>query len=155
MLLTNHVLTGIYLGLVIDEPAVLLPVAVASHLAMDVTPHFGPPPAGHRSADFHDRFFLVIGSMDFLASLVVTASFCVARPDRAGHVLLGAFGAALPDLTYIPVIVLGERAYRIIPGLRRLIKGFLAPIQWYEKPPGLATEFVWAGMMLWAHGLIS
>lgn len=154
MLLTNHVLTGIYLGLVIDEPAVLLPVAVASHLIMDVTPHLGPPPAGHQSADFQDRFFLVIGSVDFLASLVVTASFCAARPERAGHVLLGAFGAALPDLTYIPVIVFGERAYQVIPGLRRLIKGFLAPIQTYERPPGLVTEFVWAGLMLRALGLV-
>lgn len=154
MLLTNHVLTGIFLGLAIDEEAVLLPTAVASHLAMDMVPHFGFPKDAEDHG-FRSRSFLFIGGLDFLASAVVLGAFCIALPQRSGHIILGAFGAALPDLTYIPEIVFGKRIYRLFPWLKRLIYGFLGPIQRYESPLGTVVDGVWALLMLHVLGLIA
>lgn len=144
MFLTNHTLTGVLLGLSIDDLVVLAPVSVASHLALDAVPHFG-----HSSmkAGLRAKSFIVLGSFDFAASVIVTAAACFAMPQRTGHILVGVIGADLPDFTYIPIIVFGEKLVYRIPGYRAMI-GFLARIQWYEHPPGLISEFVWAALML-------
>ena len=77
----------------------------------------------------------------------MTAAACVAQPQRAGHILIGVIGAALPDLTYIPVIIFGYKLVYKLPGYRAMLD-FFARIQWYEHPPGLISEFVWAALML-------
>src|SRR6266567_2067038 len=102
MLLTNHTLTGVILGLSIDNPVILAPTAVASHLALDMTPHFGHPAF---SGGFQKTPFLMLGSVDFLLSIGVTISACLIWPGRAGHIIIGVVGADLPDFTYIPVII--------------------------------------------------
>jgi hypothetical protein len=147
MLLTNHVMTGTLLGLTIDNPVVLAPTAVASHLALDMTPHFGLGGPKPDTPNFRSRAFIVLGAMDFLASMVVVTAACVIWPHRVVNILVGAIGAALPDLTYIPVLVFGDLIYKI-PFYRPMIR-FLARIQWYERPPGLITEILWATLMLW------
>lgn len=149
MLLTNHTLTGVALGLVIDQPLIGLPVGVASHLVQDSVPHVGPG----RPIGFRHPFMLVAGSLDFTASLVLTAAAVWARPDRAAPILAAVLGATLPDLTYIPPIVFGrERIERWFGWYRPMLK-FLADLQWYERPFGLATEVLWASGVLWLlHG---
>lgn len=152
MLLTNHVLTGTLLGLVIDNPALLAPTAVASHLVLDMTPHYGPSaapraPFAKRDPNFRDGLFLVTGSIDFALSVAVVIGACLIWPARTLNIIVGAIGAALPDLTYIPIIVFGQKLIYKIPGYQAMIV-FLARIQWYEKPLGLITEAVWATLML-------
>jgi hypothetical protein len=149
MLLTNHTLTGVFLGLTIDEPALLFPIAVASHLAQDVVPHVGPPVT--TAGWFRDPFFIVVGSLDFAASVAVTAAACWGRPDRAGHIIIGVIGADLPDLSYVPIVVFGRGRYAKFPWYEKMVQ-FLSDIQHYEKPPGLITEILWAALMLWALG---
>jgi hypothetical protein len=148
MLLTNHTLTGVLLGLTIDNPAVLAPTAVASHLVLDMTPHFGLGRPKPKDPEFRSRFFIILGACDFTCSITVTVGACLLWPQRAGHIVIGAVGAALPDLTYIPVVVFGDRIYRWFHWYRTMIR-FLARIQWYERPPGIITEVVWCGLMLW------
>jgi hypothetical protein len=147
MLLTNHTLTGVALGLSIDNPAVLLPTAVASHLALDAVPHFGwPAPAGQ---DFtKTRKFILVGGFDFALSGIITLAACLIYPTRILNILVGVFGADLPDLTYIPIILFGRaRVYRWLPFYKPMSK-FLADIQWFEKPIGFITEVIWAVLML-------
>ncbi len=148
MLLTNHVLTGIVLGLTIDNPVLLAPTAVASHLVLDMTPHFGLPGTKPDHPNFRTRSFIVLGALDFTASIIVVAAACIIWPQRALNILVGTVGAALPDLTYIPLVVFGKLVYKLMPWYRTMIS-FLARIQWYEKPPGLITEVVWASLMLY------
>lgn len=147
MLLTNHTLTGIVLGLTIDNPVALGPAAVASHLLLDMTPHFWFRKTPH-DRGFREPKFLVFGTLDFIVSLTLVAAICILRPDRTINIIIGAVGAALPDLTYIPIIVFGQRLIYKIPGYRTMI-AFLSHIQWYEKPLGLITEVIWASLMLW------
>ena len=144
MLLTNHTLTGVLLGLTIDDFAVLTPVSVASHLALDVVPHFG-----HDSMRANPRAkpFIVLGAFDFAASSIVTAAACLAVPNRSAQILVGVIGADLLDLTYIPIIIFGQKLIYKIPGYRGMID-FLWRIQWFEEPIGLITEYLWAALML-------
>jgi hypothetical protein len=144
MLLTNHTLTGVLLGLTIDDLAILAPVGVASHLALDMVPHFGHP---SMKSTLRAKSFIVLGSFDFTVSCLVTVAACLAMPQRAGHILVGVIGADLPDLTYIPIIVFGQKLIYRIPGYRAMID-FLGGIQWFERPIGLITEYLWAALML-------
>jgi len=150
MFLVNHTLTGIALGLTIDDPLLLAPASVASHLALDVVPHFGIAEA--KNANFHVKSFIIVGSIDFAVSIAVTIGACLLWPQRALNLLIGIAGACLPDLTYIPAIAFGKKGklwlYKHVPGYEAMIR-FFGRIQWYEKTPGLITEGLWLGLMLW------
>jgi hypothetical protein len=146
-LLTNHTLTGVVLGLSIDNPWVLAPTAVASHLVMDAIPHFGHP-AVAGSGDKRQRGFVILGSIDFTLSIAITVAACIIWPSRILNILVGVFGADLPDFTYIPIIMFGrDRIFRLFPFYAPLQR-FLGWIQWYEKPPGAITEILIALIML-------
>src|SRR6185312_15169785 len=41
----NHALTGSLIGLIIGEPAIAVPAAVASHFILDAIPHYDEVPA--------------------------------------------------------------------------------------------------------------
>jgi hypothetical protein len=138
MFLTNHTLTGVFLGLKIKRMSVLVPVALASHLAMDMLPHFG---VGSRT------LFLIIGSADFTISIAIAIAAWFIWPDRRGRIMAGILGADFFDLTYIPAIVFGSALVgRWLPFYAPL-ESFLAVIQWSQTIPGLITEVVWAAAM--------
>ena len=95
MLVTNHVLAGAAIGALTRRPAVALAVGVASHLAMDVIPHWGLP---HLSGPAYDKRFLHVARRDGLTGLAAMgAAFALARGRRL-PVLAGMVGAALLDL---------------------------------------------------------
>jgi hypothetical protein len=138
MFLTNHTLTGVLLGLTVDNPVLLAPTAVASHLVLDMTPHYGP--SGDHSLG--SRFFYIAGTIDFALSVAVTVGACLLWPQRAVNIIIGVVGADLPDLTYLPIAAFGVARVNRIPGYKAML-AFLARIQWYEKPPGIISELVW------------
>jgi hypothetical protein len=147
MLLTNHVLTGTLLGVTIDNPVLLAPAGIASHIGMDLLPHFGYPPAKRQ---FFHPFFLVWAVLDFSASIVIVSAACFAWPQRTTLILIGTLAAALPDLVYVPITLTKNRVYRV-PGYRRMVD-WLQDIQRIEKPWGLVVEVAWAGLMLYFLG---
>jgi hypothetical protein len=138
MLLTNHALTGAYLGLSIDNPALLLPTVIASHFALDSLPHFGAP--GH---DLKHGAGFVLGCLDFASATAVTIGVCLTYPERIPHILTGVLGAVLPDLFYIPDILFGVR----LDG--PYIKRFHGWIQWGERDWGTWIEAAWAMGMIY------
>lgn len=150
MLLTNHTLTGILLGLTIDNPAELALAGVASHLVQDALPHFG----NGEHMDPGVPLFFVIGSIDFAGATLVTIAACLAWPQRTLNIIIGVVSAGAPDFIWIPEAFLGRRwMERYIPGYPP-IRRFLGAskeggIQWYQEPPGLITEAIWAVLALW------
>jgi hypothetical protein len=95
MLVTNHVLAGAAIGALTRRPAVALALGVASHLAMDVIPHWGLP---HLVGRDRDEQFLHVARRDGLTGLAAMgAAFALARGRRL-PVLAGMVGAALLDL---------------------------------------------------------
>ena len=150
MLLTNHTLTGLALGMAFDQPAALIPMGIVAHLGQDSLPHFG---AG-RPTPLNDPFVYVAGSIDFIASIALTAAAVWARPDRAVPLLCGVLGSTLPDLVFIPPIAFGQkRVEQWLPWYKPMLQ-FLGDIQWYERPLGFLVDIAWAiglGWLLHAH----
>ncbi len=149
MLLTNHALTGILLGLTIDNPVELAAAGVASHLVQDALPHFG----NGADMDPGTPLFMAIGSIDFAGATIVTIAACIAWPQRTANIVIGAVSAGAPDFIWIPEAFFSRRTMeRYVPGYRPL-RSFLGSskeggIQWYQEPPGLITEVVWAALLL-------
>lgn len=89
MFVTNHVLAGASIGLVLRRrPVAAFTAGVASHLAMDAVPHFDCRPAT----------FLTVARRDGVLGLAVIAAVAAASDRPVAPVLAGMAGAALLDL---------------------------------------------------------
>lgn len=91
MLITNHVLSGAFIGAATDNPAAALPLGVASHFALDALPHWGEW--------MSKSHFLRVAIADGLTGLAVMgAAAAVTPPARRAAVIAGMVGAAVPDI---------------------------------------------------------
>jgi hypothetical protein len=91
MLVTNHVLSGAVIGAAVRRPVPAFALGVASHFALDATPHWGKFGGGRR--------YLKVAVPDGLVGLAVMAAMTAVAPRRSRlAVLAGMAGAALPDL---------------------------------------------------------
>ncbi len=89
MLITNHVLAGALIGMAVPRVRSAFVLGVASHVAMDVTPHWGDPDQG---------VFLRVAVVDGLVGLATMALVTRWTPaDRRPAVVAGMLGACLPD----------------------------------------------------------
>jgi hypothetical protein len=100
MLVTNHVLSGALLGAAVRNPWLALPLGVASHFALDATPHWG-----QWNDDTHFMRVAVIDGLTGLAAMGAAAR--AAGPGERAAVVAGMVGAALPDLDKPTRVFLG------------------------------------------------
>lgn len=92
MLVTNHVLSGVQIGMAVRKPVPAFVLGVASHFVLDAYPHWGDHSIG-------DERFFRIARKDGLAGLAAMATFTALAPSgRKTAVLAGMAGAALPDI---------------------------------------------------------
>lgn len=139
MLLTNHSLTGVVLGLNVTNPVILAPAAFISHLALDSIPHFG---SERLFGEFFDtKFAKTIGVIDCFGALTVYLVSVYAFPNYWLMITIGVFFACLPDLFYLPQLFFGVR-------LDRAIRPLHGAVQWSQTVPGLAVDTVWAAGMI-------
>jgi hypothetical protein len=104
MLVTNHVLSGALIGAAVRNPWVAFPLGFASHLALDVAPHWGR----WRS---HEHF-MQVAVTDGLAGLAAMGLATVAAPaDERVAVVAGMVGAALPDLNKPGAVLFGHSPF--------------------------------------------
>jgi len=134
----NHALTGTVIGLVVGQPLVAVPAAIASHFVCDALPHFGsslPEKVLLKTQAFRN-YLLAEAVLCFL--LVV--SLAVFRPQHWLLAAVCAFAAAAPDL-------LSARRYLAIRGGRAWRSNrydkFASGIQWFERPIGAVVEVAW------------
>jgi hypothetical protein len=91
VLVTNHVLSGALVGHAAGGPVSAFVAGVASHAALDATPHWGVPRP--------IRELLHVAVPDGLVGASAMAVVTAATPRRHRlRVLAGMAGAALPDL---------------------------------------------------------
>jgi hypothetical protein len=91
MLVTNHVLSGALIGAVTGRPEAAFAAGVASHFALDATPHWGDWASPEQ--------FLRVAVPDGLTGLATIAVVAAVTPrPRRLAVLAGMAGAALPDI---------------------------------------------------------
>jgi hypothetical protein len=117
MLVTNHVLSGALIGAVARRPAVAFMAGIASHFALDATPHWG---------DWGDdkSVFLQVAIRDGFTGLAVMGAVAALTPKKARiAVIAGMTGAALPDLDKPSVVFFGRSPFP------RVIDKFHAEIQ--------------------------
>ncbi|HSX14313.1 MAG TPA: hypothetical protein VLE72_00145 [Candidatus Saccharimonadales bacterium] len=135
MLLTNHTLAGIALGLTIDDPLVLAPVAVASHFALDSIPHFG----GQRF-NFDDPIGQKLAFFDCLSALALAIGAVAIWPQRFPQLFVGVLGATAPDLLYVPRYVMGIKFWEPLFRFHHKIQ--------LERWWGLATELTATSILI-------
>lgn len=103
MLITNHVVAGAVIGTAVPRPAHALALGIASHFAMDATPHWGHP-------DY--SVFLKVAVVDGLFGLATMAAIArAARPERRVAVVAGMLGACLPDADKPALLFLGRSPF--------------------------------------------
>lgn len=137
MTATNHALTGALIGLVIGEPLLAVPAALASHFVCDALPHYGSatPDKTIRTDRFRD-YLVAEAALCFLLVVILA----LARPE---HWLLAAscaFVAASPDFLWINRYVRTRAGRTWTPNL---FSRFAADIQWFQRPVGGLFEIAW------------
>lgn len=129
MLFSTHIVAGAVLGGLLRRPALVAPVAVASHLAMDLVPHWGNP---------DEAAFLRAARVDGLAALALGVGLLLRAPGpRRVAVLTGMAGAGLLDLDKP-----GRHFFGISP-FPRAVDDFHARIQEGVEAP----ERVWVDLL--------
>ena len=134
MFITNHVLAGAIAGSVFrGRPAAAFGLGVATHVVMDMTPHWGNPQLGR------DGFYAV-AKRDGLLGLATMALVTVAGVPPRRSLLAGMAGAAILDSDKPSEFFFGVNP---LPGVVDRVHKRIQR----ESPEGLRTE-VAAGVAL-------
>lgn len=146
MTATNHAITGAIIATVIDKPYLALPLALLSHFALDILPHFGfAGHGGYRAGVKHrlQRIVMLADPIFFIPFLVVLVVH-----HASIWVYVAAFLALSPDFhDFLAYFIFGKNN-----GWNWFSK-WAGIIQWCERPWGIFVEAVWyvAGMTLLIH----
>jgi len=148
MFVTTHVALGAILGHRARTPAQAFIAGLASHAALDITPHFGWEKNG--SSNELSLSFLTAAVIDGTCGLGVMAMLLKrTSPPRRAAVLAGMVGGALPDLDKPFRLFFGRSCFP--PSINRLHYRIQN-----EDPHRLPHEIVFgAGMVAWAATVIT
>lgn len=136
MTATNHALTGALIATVVDKPLIALPLALASHFAIDMLPHFGYPGHGGYKAALKHRLSVIMMLADPI--LFVPLIIVLLAHNVPVWTYIAAFLALSPDLyDFFGYFVFKE------PKGWNSFNRFASKIQWCEQPWGLVVEIVW------------
>lgn len=139
MTATNHALTGAVIGLVVGQPLVAVPAAIASHFVCDAIPHFGRslPNNGYLKTKEFERYLVITGGL----CVVLVAGLATFRPQHWVLASICAFAAASPDLLSLNRYIKVRQGK---PWRGGLYSKFANRIQWFERPVGIIVEVAWA-----------
>jgi hypothetical protein len=99
MLVAPHIATGVTLGIVIGDPILVVPIAIASHFLLDSVPHWQETMAPY---DPTWKTYLRI-PIDFGIGICIVALALHFQPQYSATILLGAFFASAPDLDVLVI----------------------------------------------------
>jgi hypothetical protein len=126
VLVTNHVLAGALVGLAAPGPVTAFLGGVASHVALDVVPHWGDRPIEE---------VMPIAVADGLTGLTAIAVVWRRTPSgRRLRVLAGMAGASVPDLDKPATVFLGSSPFP------QAVDDFHARIQTRESSARMPQE---------------
>lgn len=154
MTITNHLLAGSIIGLVVTNPALAMPIAFMSHFAMDALPHFGYAGRKGYSEVLQHRRSYIVGWFTVITSAIVIAFLAW---NGLWLALIAGIIAAIPDAFGVYNWLAYEKHGKQATGwLRILHVEFHRRIQWCERPWGIYIEVVTTtllGYALWALAL--
>jgi hypothetical protein len=136
---TSHTLAGASIGLLVRRPLPAFALGVASHVAMDLFPHYGDPSISWDG-------FLEMARADGMIGLGVIATAAAASPaDRHTAALAGMAGAAVLDLDKVGKHFIGRSPFPPrIDRFHRWIQNEAPTRRWVEATSAglLATALV-------------
>lgn len=138
----NHALTGSLIGGVISQPLLAIPLAFASHFALDAVPHFGQDP-GKR--DWKFKSVLVFDG------IALTIGAVIALMTENYFPALTAFIAISPDFVWISRYVFREKWGKVDPGPKNKFSQWHSSIQKYEREWGILVEVVYFLLLVYLN----
>lgn len=99
MLVAPHIATGVTLGLVLQRPMLVIPLAIASHFLLDTVPHWQETMAPYQPTW---KTYLRI-PIDFGVGALIIGLALHFHPELSWSIGLGAFFAAIPDIDVITI----------------------------------------------------
>ena len=141
MTATNHALTGAAIGLLLGEPLLAIPAAVASHFACDALPHFKAPGyVRHGDRFLRSRWFRNYLLIEAAVCGLIVLTLAFRQPLHWQLAAICAFLAAAPDLLSIRIF---RAAQKNMTWRAKGYYRFSKAIQWFERPIGAAVEIAW------------
>ncbi|MBI4059321.1 hypothetical protein HY404_03730 [Candidatus Microgenomates bacterium] len=113
-----HVLVGAAIAAKVGNPALALPLALASHFVLDMLPHWNPSIHSQlkslgKVANPTKKLIAVESTLALIAGLLV-ATTVLPNYYHAVVVILGAFMGVLPDVVEIPYYFWGQRGGKLM-----------------------------------------
>ena len=138
MTLTNHLLAGAALAKFLPMP-IAIPLAFASHFALDALPHFGFRSIDERMR--HITLFRAVIVLDGIAAAIL--AWWLLRSGHAAWMFVGLV-AYTPDMLWIYRFSVEEKFGRVEPTKGNRFIQFHRNIQKYERMWGIAVEIVFS-----------
>jgi Na+-transporting methylmalonyl-CoA/oxaloacetate decarboxylase beta subunit len=123
----NHALTGAAIGLAVQQPLLVIPLAFLSHFILDSLPHFDHPLYTFGSK--HAWKLYIIDALIAVTGVILTILYA---PALLLPITLGAVFAVLPDATLVHYYTKGKPSH--------WFHNFHLGVQWFEKPIGILVE---------------
>src|SRR6185369_6641141 len=120
MIALNHALTGAAIGLAVQKPYLVIPLAFASHFVLDAVPHFG-----HKVYEYGGKYATKIYIADGIATVLGLGLTALYAPHLILPALVGAFFAMLPDVFWLHYYRSGRP--------QTWFYKFHQKIQWFER----------------------
>lgn len=137
----SHATTGVVIALAVHNPALALPMALASHFVLDAIPHYGDDNLDGSNKAFR-RFILI----DAIAGFSISALMFFLLPEQRVLIVLCAVMATIPDLMWLPNHIRQIKNQPTKPH-NRLMRWHYS-IQFEHPVWGIAAEILWAAAML-------
>lgn len=137
----NHVLTGITIAVVVQQPVLAPAVALASHFVLDMTPHFG----GLKWFDEWGKRLQILIAIDALLCIAFVSLGLWLFPNLAWLIVTCAFAAILPDLFWV---------FHYKYGVKHRFFEFHQDIQRFERPWGAFVEITFCMFLLGCLGFV-
>lgn len=144
MTVVSHAALGAVIAMTLKEPALVLPLALASHYVLDALPHFGYPGGGGYSEVFKHRLTYLYGLFDFIASAI----FLKLIWGTGWLVYISAFVAVTPDIANVYRYLFLERKRLSEPGEGMTLSRFHRWLQWGHYPWGILVEIAIAVLLI-------
>jgi len=140
-------LTGAVIATAVQQPWLVVPLAFLSHFVLDTFPHFGIHESDSAERNAHP-FFRTVLTVDlvlvFLALVLIPILF--SSLVSWWVILLGMLAAYAPDVVWIAHFWHDKKGHDRKEPI--WLTKFHQKIQWFEKPPGIATEIIWLGLTI-------
>lgn len=140
----NHAATGATIAVVAGNPVIALPLAFASHFALDALPHHGHPGNGGYPEAFKHKKLTFLSLSYELIGLPILLFFLVGQP---WFVWIASVLAISPDFKWPYRYWFFERKGKKPPEADKLTK-FHQWVQWCERPWGIVVEIAYSIFIL-------